>query len=297
MGTDRPTETYIRVTVRGLKQAARRTLLVLALGSAVAVWVFDIVFQIVAAFTFFMDDAWSYQAAGQRALEGAAVYAPFQTAGPYGLGYAAWGIGFVYPPTAALLSTPLGPFGLAGILILFVAAWLALGILAARVARESGLSHPAAVAVGLVTFVSGPAINAWTSGNANLLVADALLASWLWSRSSGYLAVIGGLIKIYPGAGLVWTLRRHQSVKGPIVLGLAVTALSVALLGIGSWHDFLLAVENGRSTSWWFVPSPAQAIGPGIRHGPRPRALPARARWGMAVGDGRKSRSRCSAGP
>ncbi len=252
------------MTLRGLMRAARQTLLVLALITIAALWLFDMVFQSVVAHSFYMDDAWSYLAAGQHVLTGAPIYAPFQMAGPYGLIDAAWGRGFVYPPTAALIFAPLGPFGLPGIIAFFTLAWLALGVLAARVARQTGLSDRAAVCVALLVFASGPAINAATSGNVNLLVADFLLGSWLWSGSSGYLAVIGGLIKVYPGAGLIWTLRRRRSVKGPIALGIGVTVLSLTLLGIGTWHDFVLTVVNGRSASWWFLPSPEQALGPGI---------------------------------
>jgi len=41
-------------------------------------------------------------------------------------------------------------------------------------------------------------------------------------------------------------------------------AVATAFVGMGGWHDFLVAVANGRSSSWYLVPSPIQALGPGI---------------------------------
>ena len=43
-----------------------------------------------------------------------------------------------------------------------------------------------------------------------------------------------------------------------------IVAVTTAFVGIGGWHDFLVALANGRSSSWYLVPSPIQALGPGI---------------------------------
>jgi hypothetical protein len=227
-------------------------------------WLADLALQIAMVRPFLMDDAESYAVAGRHLLASQPIYAAFQLAGPFGMGDAAWGRGFIYPPTAALLFAPLAPFGQHGLAALFLAAWGLFGLLSYRVARSIGLEVRFAAVVALVVTVSGPAINATSSGNINLLIAAALLASWLWPRSSGYLAVMGGLIKLYPAAGLVWALRKGDPFWRPVAVGVFAVAATTALLGVGVWHDFLVAFANGRSTSWYFVPSPSQLIGPGL---------------------------------
>jgi hypothetical protein len=235
-----------------------------AFGLLVVIWVADLVSQIFDITRFWMDDALSYAAGGRHLLAAQPIYAPFQLAGPYGLGDAAWGHGFVYPPTAALLFVPLAPLGMSGLGVVFVAALMALVFLAYGVARSTGLdTRTAAILATLVTF-SGPAINASSSGNFNLLIADALLASWLRPRWSGYLAVVGGLVKFFPAAGLVWTLRTRGPFLRPITVGLFIAAITTLIVASAGWRDFLVAFANGHSSSWYEIPSPAQALGPGI---------------------------------
>ena len=256
------------MTRSGLALAFRKSLVAIGLSLAglalLGAWLFDLAFQILNLARFWMDDARSYAAGGHHFIAGLPVYAPFQLAGPYGLGDAAWGQGFVYPPTAALLFAPLGMLDLTGLGLVFTAALGLLGILAYRVAIDAGLPRKPAILVALIVTISGPAVNAWDSGNVNLLVADALLASWLWPLSSGYLAVIGGMVKMFPGAGLVWTLRKGGPIWRPILLGLGIVALSTLVVGPAGWHDFLAAFANGRSMSWYWIPSPTTALGPGV---------------------------------
>jgi alpha-1,2-mannosyltransferase len=249
----------------GLKLAARRLRprRWLAAGG-VALWLLDLVTQIANVLPFWMDDAQSYAAAGRHLLAGQPLYAPFQLAAPYLLGDAAWGLGFVYPPTAALLFVPLAPLGPAAVALVFGAAWVLFALLAFRVARRSGLEPRASALLTLVLTFSGPAINAVSSGNVNIMIADALLASWLWPRSSGTLAVLGGLIKFFPVAGLVWTLRHHGSLRWPIALGLGILAASILAVGTAGWGDFLTAFGHGRSSSFYYLPSPTQLLEPGI---------------------------------
>ena len=224
-------------------------------------WIGDLALQIALVRLTPMADPSSYTFGGSNLLAGRPIYAAFQLAGPYRLIDAANGHGFMYPPTAALLFAPLGTSAWT---VVVLAAWAAFAAMAYRVALGAYLKPQTALVVAAVVAISGPAINAASSGNVNLLVADALLASWLWPRSAGYLAVLGGLIKLFPAAGLVWALRKGGSALGPVAIGLVIVAVTTAFVGIGGWHDFLVALANGRSSSWYLVPSPIQALGPGI---------------------------------
>lgn len=253
------------VSRSGLRLAARRLRLrYWFAGFALALWLLDLWTQIGAAQTYVMADALSYAAAGRHLLEGELLYAPFQLAGPYGLGAANLGQGFVYPPTAALLFVPLSPLGSEGLAVVFGAALAAFGLLAFRLARRSGLgSHASALLAFAVTF-SGPAISGASSGNVNLLVADALLASWLWPGSAGTFAVLGGAIKVFPAAGLVWTARQRRSLGWPVALAVALLVAATLMAGFASWADFLTAFENGRSSSAYYVVAPVELLGPGL---------------------------------
>ena len=257
-----------RISRAGLSLAVRRFLprrwrwILAAYG--LTVWILDLVEQIRAFRPSFMVDALSYAAAGRHLLAGEPLYALFQLSGPYELTAAAVGRGFVYPPTAALLFAPLAPFGAEGLSLVFAAAWFLFGLLAFRLARQSGLGVRSAALLTLVVTFSGPAINAASSGNVNLLVADALLASWLWPDSAGMLAVVGGAMKLFPAAGLIWTVRRRGSLIWPFALGVGLIVAATLAVGPAGWLDFLSAFGHGRSASWYYVASPTQLLGPGI---------------------------------
>jgi hypothetical protein len=254
-----------RISRAGLGLAARRLRLSRWLAACgLAIWLVDLAIQIRNVLPFWMDDAQSYAAAGRHLLAGQPLYAAFQLAGPYGLGDAAWGRGFVYPPTAALLFVPLAPLDPDALALVFGAAWALFGLLAYRLGRQLGLAAWSSALVAVFVAFSGPAINAASSGNVNLMIADGLLASWLWPRSAGTLAVLGGAIKFFPSAGLVWTLRQHRSVRWPVAFGIGLVVAATFIVGLAGWRDFLTAFGYGRSSSFYYLDSPAQFLGPGI---------------------------------
>lgn len=255
-----------RVSSSGLALAARRLLprpvrLIMVAGG-LFVWLVDIVAQIHTFQPFFMADSLSYAAAGRHLLAGEPLYAIFQLNEPYRLAAASFGLGFVYPPTAALLFIPLAPLGIEGLGIVAGGLWLLFGFLVFRLARQSGLAAKPAAALTFALTFSGPAINAASSGNMNLAVADGLLASWLWPGSAGALAVVGGAIKIFPGTGLIWTVRRRESLVWPLALAAGLVIAATLLVGTPGWSDFVAAFGHGRSSSVY--PSPSQLFGPGI---------------------------------
>jgi len=236
---------------------------VLAAGG-LALWLIDLVVQIRDTTPFLMADGLGYSAAGRHLLAGQPLYANFQLSRSYELGAATFGRGFVYPPSAALPFAPLAPLGTEGLCLVFGVMWFLFGLLAFRLARRSGLPvKPAALLTFVVTF-SGPPINAFLSGNVNLLIADGLLASWLWPDWAGILAVLGGAIKLFPAAGLIWTVRRRGSLLWPLAFGSVLLIAATVVVGPRAWSDFLTAFENGRSSSQYALASPSQALGPGI---------------------------------
>lgn len=241
-----------------------RLALVAIAACGVVLWIADLLLMLVVVRPSWTDNSQTYAAAGRHLLTGQPIYAAFQLAGPYGLGEAASGRGFVYPPTAAVLFTPLAPFEAIGLAWVSALAWVLLGVLTYRLARSMGLSAAPATQLALFVTISGPAINAMSSGNVNLMIADALLASWLWPRASGVLAVLGGLIKFFPAAGLVWTIRKRSSLRWPIALGIGIVAVSTLIVGPSGWADFLTAFGHGRPSPWHLIASPTQLLGPVI---------------------------------
>ena len=162
-------------------------------------------------------DYLSYAAAGGRILAGVGIYTPMQVSGPYFLGHAAWGLGYVYPPPSALVAVPFSLLGEpAGFAVFTTVAGMAFGLATFRVACKEGLKPRAALLFTVVMLLSPPSIESLGTGQANTLVAVGLLATWLYPKASGYIAVIGGVVKLFPLAGLAWAVRCRAPVLRPL---------------------------------------------------------------------------------
>ena len=215
-----------------------------------------------------LGDFETYRAGALHVLTGEPLYAPFQLAGPYGLGDAAFGHGYVYPPSAAVLSTPLA-------LLPLVPSWLLFSLLSAgflgavvyQISRREGASATMSAAATAVVLASGPAVWSIGTGNVNTLVAAGLGMVWLAPRTAGYLAALGALIKIYPAMAIAWTLRGRGrkaglvGFVGPAVVGAIGLALSAIVFGPGAWRDFATVMGNGKSASV-FIPAPRSVLMP-----------------------------------
>lgn len=185
-------------------------------------------------------DALSYIEGTRRVFAGEPLYTAMQQQ-PYALGTAIEGRGYVYPPTAAFLLAPLAlghPV---------VVAWNILGLasalaVAAAVARSVGASWPVTlwVVAGLLVMLGGD----FGSGQAAPHLAALFGLMWLAPRWSGWLAVLGGLVKAQPIVGLAWAWRRGASWKTPLVAG-SIVALAVELLIPGGWLGWVGAMRNG----------------------------------------------------
>lgn len=243
----------------------RRPLLGGALLLLAAWWISDIVAQVVAMGVQreLMDDFRSYYAAGLHVASDAPIYPTFEFA-PYPLARAAGGQGFVYSPLAALVSVPLTILPLQPAYAvstgIFVAAFT---VVVLAIVRRAGLTgRRSLLVVLLLVLLNGPVLSNLKTGNWNLLVAAGLGLMWLAPASSGWISVAGGLVKLFPGAGLVWAVRRHAPVAAPLAAGVIAMAGSVAIQGPGPWTDFLVAFRNGQPESWYALQSPAHLFGP-----------------------------------
>jgi hypothetical protein len=208
-----------------------------------------------------LGDFTTYWITARNVLAGAPVYPSWQLGGPYPLGNASFGGGYVYPPTAAIVSTPLGmfPLDVSWAVATSVLA-CALGAVAFKIARREGAGVRLSVAMTLALLFSGPALESLLTGNVNTLMALGLGIVWLAPQTSGYLAVVGSLIKIYPIIGLAWAVRTRAELLKPFIAGAAAVAASVILLGTQSWLDFLQVLTNGQPSGDFPLMSPRAAL-------------------------------------
>jgi alpha-1,2-mannosyltransferase len=208
-------------------------------------------------------DFLTYWAGSRHLLTGAPVYAPEQLSGPYRLGDMDYGTGYVYPPTAAVLTLPLAllPVDL-GWLVFNGVALACLGTAVYLVARREGLGQiAAAIVVGVVLF-SGPVAQAVIAGNVNLWIGVGLAAAWLWPRTSSWFAVAGALIKLYPGIAILWSIRRRVWSWTPFLLGLGIGIITLAAFGTSLWTEFLTSLSNARPFGAAFPQPPRSVLDP-----------------------------------
>lgn len=206
-------------------------------------------------------DYQSYAAGASRVLNGEALYPEYELSGPFGLGSAAFGVGFVYPPPAVL---PAIPFAVLGEPVGFEVFWLlsaiGLGVAVYLVGRREGLRSGPALVLTLAVMLTAPAVDSICTGQANTFVALGLAMAWLVPAASGYVGVVGGLIKIYPGALLAWAARNHSPIGRPIGLAIAILAASLVLQGPALWADFLTTLRNGVPSLDGAPPAPRHVL-------------------------------------
>lgn len=189
----------------------------------------------------------TYWIGARHLIDGAPLYAEEQLVAPYRLVDMDFGIGYVYPPTAAAMSVPL-------LLLSADVGWavfsgLGLACLGAAVfvmARREGVDRVAAGATVAVVLFSGPAVQAAIAGNVNLWLGVGLASAWLWPRSASWLAVVGSLVKLYPALGLLWTMRHRAWAWTPIASGTVLGLLVVATFGTRLWAEFIATLTNAQ---------------------------------------------------
>lgn len=207
-------------------------------------------------------DWYAYAFGTERVLSGASLYIAEQLAGPYSLP-SVTPQGYIYPPPSALLFLPFSIGSDIGLTAWIVAniALLVLG-LAAVLRRELGAVRPiglSLVLLGLclpVPIPGGllrPLINGVLASNVNVGLAGLLALCWAaGSRRAWipYAAAFGAAFKIFPGALVLWAVRRHG--PRPLILAIGLTAaiclVTLPLAGIEEWQRFFLALSNAEPT-------------------------------------------------
>ena len=191
-----------------------------------------------------LGDFSSHAAAVQRALAGEPVYTAVQLAGPYSLPDISRGRGFVYPPTAVLLLLPAG-LGSGWAVVLLVGSLGLLALVTTEIARREVPAHawigwPLA---GLL-LISPLAADAIDAGQVTPLLAAGYGAAWLRPRLSGYVAVFGGALKLYPLLLLAWAVRNRAAVMVPLGIGLLLAVGATVWLRPDIWLHFWTAWQN-----------------------------------------------------
>ena len=190
----------------------------------------------------------TYAHAVERLMAGVPIYPEAQLSGPYVLPSATL-IGYAYPPSSVPLFMPFSsyPVGLV--------AWLTLNVglvitgLYAVLKHELGRVRPlefAVVLLGLAFFrgfVEGIAF-----ANASVGLAGLFAWSWVIGRGRGpvsVLAGLGGTFKLVPGTMVFWSTRETfpRVLLTAAALGGALFVLTLPLVGIQSWLDYITALS------------------------------------------------------
>jgi hypothetical protein len=143
------------------------------------------------------------------------------------------------PPTALVV---MAPFGLLGYFPA-LAAWFALSLLAFYLAGRREVCDLRTLAVVLV---SPAALLCVISGQSSFLTTAALLAIFAWLDKKPVIAgILIGLLTVKPQLGILFPFALVASGRWRVFLCAAGTALlliaaSVALGGLGSWHDYIV---------------------------------------------------------
>jgi len=143
------------------------------------------------------------------------------------------------PPTALIVMAPFGLLAYFPALI----AWFATGFLAFYLAGRREVSDPRILAVVLI---SPAALLCVISGQSSFLTTAALLAIFAWlDKRPAIAGLLIGLLTVKPQLGVLFPFMLIASGRWRVfcwaaVTALALLAMSVALGGQESWHDYIV---------------------------------------------------------
>jgi len=187
-------------------------------------------------------DLQAYVAAAQRVAAGGTPYQPETLGGPFSPGPAGL---YLYPPPLAALLAPFSglPFEV------IAAGWwiLRVGALAGACALLPVPAWIRGVLLG-VAAISYPVLIDLNLGNVSLIVLLLTVCAWRWlDRPAGSIAVAGALalrptLVVLP----LWSLLRRQwrAVAWTVGAGLALILLTLPLVGLGAYGDYLTVLRN-----------------------------------------------------
>ena len=209
----------------------------------------------------------TYSSAAERFLNGQPLYVASQLAGPYHMADVA-GIGYVYPPPSVLLFVPflaLGPTAWAIANALLFASGIA-----AMAHRDFGRFAGLAFGIELLLIgLTAPYLDAMVMGNINLGLAG--VSAWAWalgrgSRPIGWLAGLGGLVKLHPFGLVGWTrpLQARRTIAIALAMLVGLIVLTLPIVGLGSWRDYVTAAANARPLCGYGIDAVACSLTPSL---------------------------------
>ncbi len=194
----------------------------------------------------------TYSDALQRLVHGQSIFDSRQLSGPYYLPDITT-TGYVYPPASLPLFAPFGnqPIGLV--------AWLALnvGLLVSGVyailRRELGADGVMYLGVAIVPVVFWIGfLNGLTAANVTIGLSGVL--AWAWAlgrqRTPPVAVAVIAVAKMFPAILVCWTTP-PKLVRSVLSAGLICAAwclITLPLVGLNSWFDFLRALGNAQPT-------------------------------------------------
>lgn len=213
-------------------------------------------------------DLSAYWQAGQRVLDGASVYEPFQLAGPYSPQQQFL---YVYPPFLAVAVAPLvalvGDYRIANWL------WAGLGAVllvfsVVSVSRREGIARRGDLLLLVAAaFAFAPVVSELNIGNVHFLILGLLAGAWLGVTKgtprgeigAGVLVGLAALIKVFPGVIIVWFILTGRWRAGVAAVGAMVVLViaTVPFVGIAPWLDYPTVLANlGPPTEFTDVLAP-----------------------------------------
>jgi hypothetical protein len=197
----------------------------------------------------------TYSDALGRLLNGGHIYDSHQMTGPYTLPDITT-TGYVYAPASLPLFAPFGsqPIGLAAWLTLNVAI-LVSGIYAI-LRRELGNDGILFLGIAILPVVLWIGfLNGLTAGNVTIGLSGVL--AWAWAagrgRTSAAAVAVIAVAKMFPGVLVCWTTP-SRLVRSVFTAGLIAGTwilITLPLVGLNSWADFIRAMGNGQPTCGW----------------------------------------------
>jgi hypothetical protein len=189
----------------------------------------------------------TYENAVARLSAGGSIYAPDQLAGPYRLTKMLL-VGYAYPPATVPLLVPFVgyPFGLA--------AWITLNLgllltaLWTMVSRTWPTRRAAAFSVTLVALaLYAPFQDGMIAMNVNIGLAGVIgwVSVGLGDRVAGVLGGVLAIVKVFAGAiALATTGSKVRAVGWAVATAIALALVTLPVVGIQSWSDFLIALTG-----------------------------------------------------
>ena len=197
----------------------------------------------------------TYADALHRLVNGGPIYDPRQITGPYTLPEITT-TGYVYAPASLLLFAPFGslPIGLAAWLTLNVAILVSgLYAILRRELGDDGILFLGIAILPVVLWIGF--LNGLTAGNVTIGLSGVL--AWAWAagrgRTSPAAIALIGVAKMFPAVLVCWTTP-SRLIRSAFTAGLITGAwilITLPMVGLNSWADFIRAMGNAQPTCSW----------------------------------------------